>query len=281
MTEQFYVAPGGTFIRAGGGKFDSRKRYLVKNASGFGVAGGKTFQIEHKTWLDPLGHTQHGIGWRNSVNGYAVMRPSSATGGWAGTFPAVSFDATVELVSTDQGTGPPGFRNNTTGRMTVADEDGTIAFDSDKQMFFAPDRVTGTFSVPTRTNINTAVEINTTHTLATGLDPSATAVLGWFRITGTTQAPFPAGLWAPIGGTFVGIMGWGNGISSEFRFVSTSGATITHMTGYTFRASGGSLFLDEQVYQMRINSADSTAFTLNQIDGFDIDYVALVGAFDA
>lgn len=279
MTEQFYVAPGGTFIRAGGGKFDSRKRYLVKDDTGFGVAGGKTVEIEKKSWVDPLGHTQFGIGWRNSVNGYAVTRTSSFP--WAGTFPAVSFDATVELVSTDQGTGPPGFRNNTTGRMTVADEDGTIAFDSDREMFFAPDRVTGTHSVPTRTNIDTTVEIDTTHTLATGLDPSATAVFGWFRITGTTQAPFPAGLWAPIGGTFVGIMGWGNGISGAFRFSGTAGSVLTHMTGYTFRASGGSLFLDEQVYQMRINSADSTAFTLNQIDGFDIDYVALVGAFDA
>ncbi len=286
MTVLFHGDPGGTRIRAGDGKFDSRNRYLHKSvaAGAFGVAAGPTLDVQHVTWVGTLpAGTYHGIAWRQSINGYVIERPAGAVEGRGGTFPTLSFNATVTTADILQDTGATPGLKFTAGRLRVADTDGTVAFDSDQQMFFATDYKQGSVDFVAHSNLNASVEINTDTVLAS-INPNANAVLGFFKITSATDATIPAGAWAQIGGTWIrGFATSGTSVAGDFRFVGAigGGSSLTHFVAYSFRAAGGSLIINEKVYLMRVNTANLASGTVTGTEAFTLTYRALCGAFDA
>lgn len=182
----------------------------------------------------------------------------------------------------------------TAGRIEIKSPSGDIVFDTDERLFIASDFKAGSVTRPARgtgylyngaqtiwspTDISETVDLGAVHA-------SANAVVGGFRVSGA--------LATPVGGSQSQAA---NGIRNYGWF--TAGGTYAHsampmyvygttwlkypfglLSLYTFRASGGRLFLDERTQGNPgyIAGGATGSINLNQ-EQITIDYKLFVGTY--
>lgn len=137
------------------------------------------------------------------------------------------------------------------GRIWMTDATGAVSFDTDERCFIATDFVSGSFG-PTSSYTATAsrnslgqlrnsyVDVSNTYTLAS-VHASADTVLGSFQVTASDSFGVANIGWFCAGGTYQ------HGVMPGLIIGSTTQVAVGGSTLYTFRASGGVLYLDQHV----------------------------------
>tara|TARA_R110000868_G_scaffold270726_2_gene530175 strand:+ start:12804 stop:13364 length:561 start_codon:yes stop_codon:yes gene_type:complete len=180
----------------------------------------------------------------------------------------------------------------TSDRIQLKNSSGTIKFDTNEDLYHATNFVSGSFSLSAVTASATSfgrtnIDQTNTHTLATGINSSATHVLGLYKGSWTVTSSF-AGTLALANAS------WKNanatGVDMIFRHLchhstanpgqtSASPQTFQGFSLYTFYISGTSLLCKERiVLQSYTASTGSTAYTITRGAG-TIDYRIYCGLF--
>ena len=171
----------------------------------------------------------------------------------------------------------------TANRIRVTDSvDDRVAFDTDRAMFHTLDFLDDSISLAARSNLDTSQDIDQSTKLA-DVNSACTHVFGWCRPTfaSSQDSGVVDGAWHAVGGTIMLFMSPGDKISGQYRFTETASALfLTHAYALTFRVTSGEVFLDEQIFFMRINSGDATGGDVIGCEAFDLEYKLWVGAFD-
>lgn len=161
------------------------------------------------------------------------------------------------------------------GAIVFRDTSGNIIFDSSEKLFQATSRHTGTKVVGSWTasynagsGTITDVNTDTAHSLAT-INADCDTVVGAFKVSIASGSQGVAGV------------GWFNASGSYVHYFDSSIPARTvcqSMAAFTFRASGGSLFLHERVVLRAYVGlgAPTNSLTLQQIT---FDYNLYVGSF--
>lgn len=132
----------------------------------------------------------------------------------------------------------------TSGRLVLKDTDGHTVFDSDEKLFQATSRVTGSvvvgpwtasFVSPTITDVDTNVQ----HSLA-NINSSCDTVVGAFYVSSTSNYGVANFGWFNASGTYLHY-------HDAALFPSTNRILLQEFVQFTFLASGGTLYLHEQV----------------------------------
>lgn len=136
------------------------------------------------------------------------------------------------------------------------DIDGFEPFSTDVQMLHVLDERSGTLSFPFEAGaFSTHTQNNTTHTLATDVDPAATHVIGAARIEwdSTSQtASVREGDWWMWNGTFVVFFELGEVVSpgggNAGLLFGNDRIQLASWTDLTPRVASGNLYIDERTY---------------------------------
>lgn len=171
----------------------------------------------------------------------------------------------------------------TGNRIQLTDSvDDRIAFDTDRSMFHTLTFLSGTIARPSRSNLDTSVDIDQSTVLAS-VNSNCTHVFGWCQpdFASAQDAGVKNLAWHAVGGTIILFMSPGDRFSTEYRFASTTATTLTHLYAITFKIASNQAQLEEQIFFMRINSADAGVGDIIGFQAFDLNYKLWCGAFDA
>ncbi len=160
------------------------------------------------------------------------------------------------------------------GRIVVRDGTRTV-FDSDEKLFYVTDYAAGSVGIVQK---EAPQNLTKAHTLKT-ISSSASFVFGAFRIeflsgSGVGGGGNPGYGWFNAGGTYNHLMLGGTGSTA----LDESG-NIHHCALYSFRASGGKLYLDERVYTTDKSGVLSAIDNWPILNAFRIYYKIYCGAF--
>jgi len=163
-------------------------------------------------------------------------------------------------------------------RMVVTDVDGTTVFDTNERLFTVTNGpLQGSITLPTRTATrttaaNNSVNVNTNHTI-TAVNASANTVRGAFFVTAPSRGALLNLGWFNASGTYIHLL--------EPRFpalgTDTTNAGLPSIAAYTFVASGGSLYLNEQC-RLESNPPTGGSTTLT-LPGATFQYYLFAGAW--
>lgn len=156
-------------------------------------------------------------------------------------------------------------------RIRVTGADGSVRFDTAEGLFHVTDTLSGTLNIawPSVVPQDTAFTRVETYGLGS-CHSSATHVFGAFSTQGDSVSP--DGTWYPIGGTYVHRI-------SGYKSPTLDRRAVLHWVAYSWRVSGGQLWLDEDVHFESYVSETGQSTLAGGMAVFNIVYRAKVGLF--
>lgn len=166
------------------------------------------------------------------------------------------------------------------GRMRFRDTDGHIVFDTEERLLTLTDRKTGSIGLSgyTATETNGSLDvrdIDTLHDLG-AINAAADVVRGSFFVTtaggdGTLNSIG----WFNAGGTYVHYFGHAGPLGGPI----TTHGQVTQIAAYTFKASGGHLYLRERVMLKATDSISSSVTFSVTMSAPTLSYNLFCGTF--
>lgn len=166
------------------------------------------------------------------------------------------------------------------GRMVFGDTDGHVVFDTEERLMTLTDRMTGSIGLSgytaTETNASLDVrDIDTLHDLG-AINASADVVRGSLYVTTAGGDGTLNGIgWFNAGGTYVHYFGHSGPIGGPI----TTHSQVTQIAGYTFKASGGHLYLRERVMLKATDSISSSVTFSVTMSAPTLSYNLFCGLF--
>lgn len=163
------------------------------------------------------------------------------------------------------------------GKIEVRNPAGAIRFTTDEPMFHITNTINSSVNITFPFNPATSPFIRVqSYTLRTGLNPAATHVFGVLQTTGDSYGRLPGGTWFDAGGTYFHRQHWWN---TNANGVFDRAFGMSHSVFYTFRVSGGVLYLDEDVRFAPYDTNGLQPSLPVSLSNFTITYKLKVGLF--
>lgn len=163
------------------------------------------------------------------------------------------------------------------GKIEVRNPAGAIRFTTDEPMFHVTNTINSSINIefpfnPATSSFNRIQ----TYTIETGLNSAATHVFGVLQTTGDSYGRLPGGTWFDAGGTYVHRQHWW---STNDNGTWDRAVVLAHLVHYTFRVSGGVLYLDEDIRFQSYNTNGLQSFLPVSLSNFTITYKLKIGLF--
>lgn len=154
-------------------------------------------------------------------------------------------------------------------RITVTDASQNVKFDTDENLFFATDFLTGSLNIPQRSNPNF---VQYTHNVAS-CHAAATKVVGVIRLqVSNFNAGIPGYGWFNAGGTYLHYLDGSYGTQTHEH------GNVSRMSTYTFYCEGGQLKCRETAQLYNVDPWTGTQFFVQK--AFTLHYRIWCGLFD-
>jgi len=162
------------------------------------------------------------------------------------------------------------------GKIEVRNAAGDIRFTTDEPMFHVTNTINSSINITFPFNPATNPYIRIQSYTRESVNPAATHVFGVLQTSGDSYGRLPGGTWFDAGGTYVHRQHWWtNNANGAFD----RAVTMQHLIHYTFRVSGGVLFLDEDARFAPYSTNGLQSQLPVSLSSFTITYKLKIGLF--
>lgn len=162
------------------------------------------------------------------------------------------------------------------GKIEVRNPAGQIRFTTDEPMFHVTETINSSIAITFPFNPATSPYVRIQSYTLASVNTAATHVFGVLQTSGDSYGRLPGGTWFDAGGTYVHRQHWwANNANGTFD----RAVTLQHLIHYTFRVSGGVLYLDEDARFAPYSTNGLQSNLPVSLSDFTITYKLKIGLF--